>query len=382
MTAHYSLADRTASDATVRTPSHGGAIALRIEKLSKRYPDAKSWSVKEFNLDVGHGDLVALLGPSGCGKTTTLRMIAGLVEPTGGQVFLAGRKLSNVPAHGRNIGLVFQHYALFPLMNVFENIAYGLRERRLPKHEIELRVADALAMVRLSELGRRRPAELSGGQQQRVALARALVINPSLLLLDEPLSNLDAKLRHRVRGEIKRLQEKLGITTLFVTHDQEEALSMAKTVVVMRDGEIEQVGTPEEIYQQPATSFVADFVGSCNIVSGVAERRHSGVLLCKVEGTSLQIEVPDDTTIAISSKITLVSRPERMEVTAGDESTGASWSGTVNDATYLGAVTNYEIEVAPGQRLSAALVNKGRKPFSKGSGVAVSWASGTWRILT
>jgi putative spermidine/putrescine transport system ATP-binding protein len=358
-----------------------GSVALRIEKLSKRYPGAKDWSVKDFSLSVRRGELVALLGPSGCGKTTTLRMLAGLADPTSGEIFLEGRTLSHVPAHRRNIGLVFQHYALFPLLNVFENIAYGLRERRLPDREIEHRVADALSLVHLSDLGRRKPRELSGGQQQRVALARALVINPDLLLLDEPLSNLDARLRQQVRGEIKRLQEKLGITTIFVTHDQEEALSMAQTIVVMREAAIEQVGTPEDIYQRPATPFVADFVGSCNFVKARAARRRADALLCAIEGSPLEIEIADASTLSPNGALTLAIRPERLEVTASREPSKASWPGTIADATYLGAVTTYDIEVGAGLRLTATVLNKGEPPFGKGSSVSISWSEGAWRVL-
>jgi putative spermidine/putrescine transport system ATP-binding protein len=356
-------------------------IALRIEKLCKRYPGAKDWSVKEFNLEVRRGSLVALLGPSGCGKTTTLRMIAGLIEPTEGEIYLEKKKLRSVPAHRRNIGLVFQHYALFPLLNVFENVAYGLRERRATALEIQQRVGEALSMVQLSDLARRKPKELSGGQQQRVALARALVIKPSLLLLDEPLSNLDAKLRQQVRSDIKRLQEKLGITTLFVTHDQEEALSLAQTVVVMRNGTIEQSGRPQEIYQQPDSAFVANFVGSCNFVTAVAHRREAGTLRCVVNGTALELDIPDDIGAALGTQLSLAARPERLELTSGHQSVGESWPGTVSDATYLGAVTSYDIEVAPSVRLIATVVNRGSPAFGKGSKVRVSWAEGAWRLL-
>jgi ABC-type Fe3+/spermidine/putrescine transport system ATPase subunit len=358
-----------------------GSVALRIEKLSKRYPGAGTWSVRDFSLSVSRGEFVALLGPSGCGKTTTLRMLAGLVDPTGGEIFLEGRTLRNVPAHRRNIGLVFQHYALFPLLNVFENIAYGLRERRIPEREVERRVAEVLDMVHLLDVSRRKPRELSGGQQQRVALARALVIAPHLLLLDEPLGSLDARLRQQLRGEIKRLQEKLGTTTIFVTHDQEEALSMARTIVVMRNAAIEQIGTPEELYQRPATSFVANFMGSCNFLKARAASRRAGSLLCVIEGSPLEIEIEDDSVFSPGGALTLAIRPERVEVTTDHAPPKASWPGTVMDATYLGAVTSYDVEVSPGLRLAATVLNKGKPPFSRGSTVAVSWSEGAWRTL-
>ena len=263
-----------------------------VAEALQTYPGTKEWAVREFSLSIRRGELVALLGPSGCGKTTVLRMLAGLVDPTDGTIFLENRDLTNVPAYRRNIGMVFQHYALFPLLNVFENVAYGLRERRIPERDIGERVTDALSMVDLSELSLMKPRELSGGQQQRVALARALVVNPHLLLLDEPLSNLDARLRHQVRGEIKRLQQKLGTTTLFVTHDQEEALSMAQKIVVMREARmIEQVGTPEEIYQRPATPFVASFEVPATSSGPTQSVRSAGTLSCAIEGSSLEIDI-------------------------------------------------------------------------------------------
>jgi putative spermidine/putrescine transport system ATP-binding protein len=358
-----------------------GSIVLRAQKLSKTYPGTKEWAVRGFSLSIRRGELVALLGPSGCGKTTVLRMLAGLVDPTDGTIFLENRDLTNVPAYRRNIGMVFQHYALFPLLNVFENVAYGLRERRIPERDIGERVTDALSMVDLSELSLMKPRELSGGQQQRVALARALVVNPHLLLLDEPLSNLDARLRHQVRGEIKRLQQKLGITTLFVTHDQEEALSMAQKIVVMREGMIEQVGTPEEIYQRPATPFVARFVGACNLIRAHAKRGSAGTLSCAIEGSSLEIDIEHGFTPPPNGALTLAIRPERLEVTANREPSKTCWPGTIADTTYLGAVISYDIDVGSGLRLTATVVNQGEPPFSMGSAVSVSWSEGAWRVL-
>ena len=223
-----------------------------------------------LDLAVPKGELVALLGPSGCGKTTTLRMLAGLITPSDGQIVVGGREITELPAHARDMGLVFQSYALFPHMSVAQNVAFGLEMRNVPRAEITERVRAALAMVRLEALADRRPRQLSGGQQQRVALARALVIRPSILLLDEPLSNLDAKLRDEMRTEIRDIQQRLGITAVFVTHDQVEALSMCDKVVVMNGGWLEQIGTPVEIYEQPASAFVASFVGRTNRIPGTA----------------------------------------------------------------------------------------------------------------
>jgi putative spermidine/putrescine transport system ATP-binding protein len=225
-------------------------------------------TLDHYHLTVATGELVALLGPSGCGKTTTLRAVAGFVEPTGGRITIAGRDVTHIPPHRRDIGLVFQSYALFPHLTVAQNIAFGLRMRGMRGTEQERRVAEALRLVDLEGLGNRRPAQLSGGQQQRVALARAVVIEPQLLLLDEPLSNLDAKLRVTMRTEIRRLQQRLGVTTLYVTHDQIEALAISDRVVVMNQGRIEQSGSPEAIYKQPATPFVADFLGFENHFAG------------------------------------------------------------------------------------------------------------------
>src|SRR5262245_35079316 len=237
-----------------------------LDRLSKRYGEV--WAVRDVSLTIEEGELVVLLGPSGCGKTTILRMIAGLAEATGGRIQLGGRDITDAPPYRRNTGLVFQGYALFPHLTVAENVAFGLEMRRLARPAIAGKVAEALRLVRLEGLGDRLPRQLSGGQQQRVALARALVIAPELLLLDEPLSNLDAKLREEVRVEIRQLQRTLGLTTLMVTHDQEEALTMADRLVVMSSGVIQQIGTQRELYDRPANRFVAGFVGRTNFFPG------------------------------------------------------------------------------------------------------------------
>ncbi|TAM57562.1 ABC transporter ATP-binding protein [bacterium] len=239
---------------------------VQLHKLMKRYGDFVA--VDDFSLDVADGEFVALLGPSGCGKTTTLRMIAGFVEATAGEIRIGERDVTGCPPHRRNTGMVFQGYALFPHMTVFENVAFGLRMRRLGAAEIRERVARALKLVRLDGHAERMPRQLSGGQQQRVALARALVVQPDAFLLDEPLSNLDAKLRQEVRLEIRQLQRTLGLTTIFVTHDQEEALTMADRLVVMDRGAIQQVGSPAELYDWPVNRFVADFIGHSNFFDG------------------------------------------------------------------------------------------------------------------
>ncbi|MBQ2867325.1 MAG: ABC transporter ATP-binding protein, partial [Firmicutes bacterium] len=232
---------------------------LELKNITKRFGDFTA--VKDFNLTVEDGEMIALLGGSGCGKTTTLRMIAGFTEPTEGSIFVAGKEMGKIPPYKRNVGIFFQNYALFPHMTVFENVAFGLKLQKLPKAEIEQRVSEILSLVKLYGLEKRYPRELSGGQQQRVALARALVTRPSILLLDEPLSNLDAKLRVEMQVEIKRIQKELAITTIIVTHDHEEAVSLADRVIVMNAGQILQVGSPYEIFDKPNSEFIADFMG-------------------------------------------------------------------------------------------------------------------------
>src|ERR1700742_4276985 len=241
-----------------------GEVELR--SLTKRYDEVVA--VDAIDATVNAGDFFPLLGPSGCGKTTTLRMIAGFERPTSGEILLDGVDVSSVPPHQRNVHTVFQNYALFPHLNVFDNVAFGLRRRKVGRDEVRQRVQESLELVELGDLGARKPNQLSGGQQQRVALARALVLRPAVLLLDEPLGALDAKIRKQLRIELKTLQEEVGITFVFVTHDQEEALSMSDRVAVMSDGRIEQVGTPAEVYEDPATVFVADFLGISNLMDG------------------------------------------------------------------------------------------------------------------
>ncbi|MGE5097632.1 MAG: ABC transporter ATP-binding protein [Betaproteobacteria bacterium] len=356
----------------VQSSDADAAPALEISSLTKRYGD--SVAVDGFALKVARGELVALLGPSGCGKTTTLRMIAGLAQPTSGRIVLEGRPVDNVPIHRRNIGMVFQQYALFPFLSVFENVAYGLRERRVPEPELRERVTNMLAMVGLTGLEERRPRQLSGGQQQRVALARALVINPALLLLDEPLSNLDTKLRERVRGEIRDLQRRLGITTVFVTHDQDEALSIAHVVVVMRGGRVEQVGSPLDIYQRPANAFVADFIGACNLLPAQVVAAEAGLARCELApGLFVAIDEP---ALRAGERVTLAVRPERLALTAGAVASGPALTGVVRSSTYLGARTSYDVEVG-----SIALrcdVPDEAAPLASGCPVSLQWEPRAW----
>ena len=259
---------------------------LELEGIEAGYDD--QIILRDFNLNLERGELLTLLGPSGCGKTTTLRVIAGFIRPRSGTVRIDGRVFNDVPPHKRNIGIVFQSYALFPHMNVFENVAFGLRMRKMSKGEIEKKVKWALDLVGLSGFEGKLPKQLSGGQQQRVAIARAIVIEPQLLLMDEPLSNLDAKLRLEMRGEIRALQKKLGITTVYVTHDQSEALAISDRIAVMKDGRIVQLGTPEEIYTSPVDPYVAEFVGFQKIARGILIER-DGKRLLKLDEVEIEV---------------------------------------------------------------------------------------------
>jgi putative spermidine/putrescine transport system ATP-binding protein len=322
---------------------------LQLTGLTKTYGDVRA--VSDVNLDIGQGELVVLLGPSGCGKTTTLRMIAGFVAATAGEIRLGGKDITRQPPWKRNTGLVFQSYALFPHLSVADNVAFGLRMRKLPQSEIAAKLTEGLRLVRLDGLADRLPRELSGGQQQRVALARALVIEPDILLLDEPLSNLDAKLRHEVRVEIRELQKKLGLTTVMVTHDQEEALTMADRLVVMSNGQVQQVGSQRDLYENPANTFVAGFVGRTNFLHGRVET--TGVFRSE---SGLGIRCDDS---AAASGRTLAIRPERLSLAAARvDGADNCFPGTVEFASYLGGILEYYVRLSPQDRLMVQAPNK------------------------
>jgi spermidine/putrescine transport system ATP-binding protein len=329
----------------------GSAPDVEILDVTKRFGSVTA--VDRMNLRIARGEFYSLLGPSGCGKTTTLRMIAGFEQPTEGEILLAGQPIAGVPPYKRNVNTVFQHYALFPHMDVARNVGYGLRQTKVGKSEEERRVLEALAMVRLSGYEHRRTWEMSGGQQQRVALARALVNHPTVLLLDEPLGALDLKLRKEMQLELKALQREVGITFVYVTHDQEEALTMSDVIVVMRDGLIQQMGGPTELYERPANRFVADFIGASNFLPATvlefdaASRRAT----IKTEhGLVLRGSVTNATaTPAAGDAVTLATRPERMDVRAVDApvvDAGGGWTevpGRIDQGTYLGDHTEYRV---------------------------------------
>ena len=360
------LADPATTAAAGRgtAPDH-----LVLQGLEKRYGDAAV--VRALDLSVRPGEFIALLGPSGCGKTTTLRMTAGLVPVTSGRIVVAGRDITGLPPYRRDIGLVFQNYSLFPHMSVARNVAFGLEMRNVAKAEARERVAEALGMVRLQAYGERRPRELSGGQQQRVALARALVIRPSILLLDEPLSNLDAKLREEMRTEIRDIQRRLGITTLFVTHDQVEALSMCDRVAVMEAGRLVQLGTPHEIYEHPRNPFIADFVGRTNKLRGTV--REPGL----VEVGPLRLRA--DGTPPPGARSLVMVRPHRIRIAGpvGSPPDGREnmASGRVVRTTYVGDILQYDVDVGPGVLQVEMPTAAGPEPHGPGDPVEVRWSA-------
>ena len=296
-----------------------------------------------MSLDIGDGELFTLLGPSGCGKTTLLRLIAGFHAPDGGEIHFGPRRVDSLPPYERNIGMVFQNYALWPHMTVRGNVTYGLRLRKLGAAEIGRRLTAGLAKVNLTGLEDRYPGQLSGGQQQRVALARALVLNPDILLLDEPLSNLDAKIRLQVRSEIRTLQQDLGITTVYVTHDQEEALSLSDRVAVMRDGRVQQVATPRTLYERPANRFVADFVGTNNFIPGVCKEYAGDDAVVETALGSLRARRAPD--VPAGERCVLAIRPENVAL---DAAAADGIAGRVRVSAYLGSTLRYEVETVSG----------------------------------
>lgn len=313
---------------------------LKLEGLTKKFGDMTA--VDHMNLEVADGEMIALLGGSGCGKTTTLRMIAGFTMPTEGQIWVDGERMNDIPSYKRNVGIFFQNYALFPHLSTFDNVAFGLKLKKLPKEAVKEKVEKILALVQLEGKEKCFPKELSGGQQQRVALARALVMEPAVLLLDEPLSNLDAKLRVEMQVEIKRIQKEVGITTIIVTHDQEEAVSLADRVIVMNAGRILQVGSPKDVFDAPVSPFVADFMGFGNLLSGELAGRENGRGKIVCGGETLYVPETACEGIGEGDKVTLAIRPENLALAeaAGENVLG----GRIRNVTYKGHMTRLEVK--------------------------------------
>ena len=380
---------------TVTAPTAADSVPAAAIRVGAGHPDVEIVDVtKQFgdvtavdhmSLAIASGAFYSLLGPSGCGKTTTLRMIAGFEQPTSGEILLAGVPIAGVPPYRRQVNTVFQHYALFPHMDVAQNVGYGLRQRKVARAEEQRRTSEALSLVRLGGYEKRRTWELSGGQQQRVALARALVNRPTVLLLDEPLGALDLKLRKEMQLELKALQREVGITFVYVTHDQEEALTMSDVIVVMRDGRIQQQGQPEELYERPVNQFVANFIGVSNPVPGRVVSFDSATRRAVVESArDLRLQgrvTAPDVTPAAGDEVVVAIRPERLGIDpAGTASRGSAWielEGQVRQGTYLGDQTEYRVDTAQAgelvvRRQNAAGADR-EAGFGPGDRVVVSW---------
>jgi putative spermidine/putrescine transport system ATP-binding protein len=345
----------------------GSRPALRLVQLTKRYGDVVA--VDGVSLEVREGEFITLLGPSGSGKTTILMMVAGLIPATDGEIWLGSHLATFVPPHERDIGVVFQNYALFPHMTVADNIAFPLKMRKLGRTETRERVARALEMVQLPNVGHRYPRQLSGGQQQRIALARALVFNPSIVLMDEPLGALDKKLRQHMQLEIKHLHEQLGITAIYVTHDQEEALTMSDRVALMHEGRIAQLGPSIELYERPASEFVADFIGESNILAGRAVERTRLEL-----ADGLSATVPDEAVLRPGQPVRLVLRPEKIHLAEDGDHFDNLWEGVIDEVIYVGDTTKYRARVGQDTVLTVRRQNVRREAgLPIGRSVRLGW---------
>jgi spermidine/putrescine transport system ATP-binding protein len=359
-------------------PGPPGVPAIGLDGVAKEFHSRGEviTAVRGIDLAIRPGEFFSMLGPSGCGKTTTMRMIAGFEEPTRGTVRLDGRDVTAAPPNKRDVNMVFQSYALFPHMSVFENVAFGLRRKSVPKDQITRQVGEMLEIVDLTGREQRRPRELSGGQQQRVALARALVNHPKALLLDEPLGALDLKLRQAMQVELKRIQREVGITFVYVTHDQNEALTMSDRIAVMNDGAIEHLGPPREIYEHPATRFVAGFIGTSNLLTGSLARVTGGRGVIEVSPDE-QIIVPEGrTALAAGQEVELTVRPEKIELAAGPPPAGGcALRGTVTEVVYLGTSTNFSVRTTTGADVVVFQQNSASAaaPVSRGDEVWLTW---------
>jgi len=366
-----------AGAAVAAAPRSQDVPAIELENVVKEYVSHGEVvrAVKGVSLAIAEGEFFSLLGPSGCGKTTTMRMIAGFEEPTSGVVRLHGADVTNVPPNKRDVNMVFQSYALFPHMTVWENVAFGLKRKKVPADEIKRRVGEMLEIVHLQGRERRRPQELSGGQQQRVALARALVNRPRALLLDEPLGALDLKLRQHMQIELKRIQREVGITFVYVTHDQSEALTMSDRIAVMREGVVEQLADPREIYERPANEFVAGFIGTSNVLKGTIQQVTGGTAVLALSPVD-RILVPVDGTASAGDAITMTVRPEKIMIsTEQPEGDLSVVRGTVSEVVYLGTYNSYTVALADGAEVTVFQQNTHDSSVTaeRGDTVWLSW---------
>jgi putative spermidine/putrescine transport system ATP-binding protein len=354
--------------------------AVRFENLMKSFGDVLA--VNNISLHIQEGEFLTLLGPSGSGKTTTLMMVAGFEMPSSGEIFVGSESMTFKPPHKRNIGMVFQNYALFPHMTVADNISFPLKMRKVPSSEIKVRVKEVLKLVRLPGMEQRYPKQLSGGQQQRIALARALVFNPSVLLMDEPLGALDKKLREHMQLEIKHIQEELGITVIYVTHDQEEALTMSDRIAVMNEGRIEQVGRADELYEWPVNRFVADFIGESNFFEGCVEGFEENWISIACEN-EIRVLVPLQKEVEIGRTVCLALRPEKCLFVDHHEREHYNLTrGVIEDVVYVGEITKYRVKLPKGETFILKQQNRlGVKNHRRGDQVVVGWHYEDMRIV-
>ncbi len=358
----------------------GNGASVRFENVQKSY-DGETLVVKDLNLDIAQGEFLTLLGPSGSGKTTTLMMVAGFEPATHGTIYLNDRPINDLPPHKRGVGMVFQNYALFPHMTVAENLSFPLKVRKIPDSEIEIKVARALEMVELPGFGNRRPAQLSGGQQQRVAVARALVFDPDLILMDEPLGALDKQLREQMQYEIKHIHANLGVTVIYVTHDQGEALTMSDRIAVFNDGVIQQLATPDELYEKPANSFVAQFIGENNQLSGTVKEIDGNLCLVELDGGGT-ISTKKVNVGGVGARATLSIRPERIELGPDDGVMCNNVPGRIKELIYLGDHIRVRISLCGTDEFIVKVRNDAdRRTLNVGDEILVGWYAEDCRAL-